>query len=551
MSICFRKGIADALAAEAAVVFLTPDLIFADGSFAALKRLCESGRDVIFNPGIRTIKQGVTRALSKYEADGIITVAPRDLMRIALDNIHPLSNSSWWEEGDGDLIPANLYWRVGSQGILSHCFHLHPLLVRAQRKNPVFFGTVDDDFVVAACPDASRDYVVEDSDEILMIEVSDASRFFVTGFRKGSVEDVSDWAEQFANNRHRALFPIPVKMHAGITDAAAWREAERRAAPVVAKVRQRMARPMWKLARSKGSGLTRRLWRISQEHELARANGFPIEGSAFEIGSEAAVRLFARLAMKGAELARGLARSSRTLNQRLMGRIDRPHFWTLQYLARRARARDLADAMASARQAIIVCVDPASSLARAALDGAAMAVMVSAGGKPSLLLQDDSELVADNACDAIVLDSILPEPRQVEAWLAEFARVVRPGGRLVVIAHRFFDPSHPLRPESCAPVGHIEAMMQPEFSLVSTRVQGAAGSFIIEMFGVWNRLLLLRSRPLRLLGIIFSLALLPVRVVAAVLGNALAFVLNRIDGSGQFYVSSIIAAERAKQGAAD
>jgi hypothetical protein len=545
MSICFRKGIADALAVDAAVVFLTPDLIFADGSFAALKRLCESGHDVIYNPGMRTIKQGVTRALlSKYEADGIITVGPRDLMRIALDNIHQLSDSSWWEEGEGDLIPAVLYWRVGEDGILSHNFHLHPLLVRAQRKNPIFFGTVDDDYVVAACPDALRDYVVEDSDEILMIEVSDASRFFVTGFRKGSVEDVSDWAEQFANNRHRALFPIPVRMHAGITDPVAWKAAERRAEPVVAQIRQRMARPMWQLAKTRSSGFTRRLWRISQEQELARANGYPIEGSPIDVSCIKAIRLFARLAMRGAEFTRRLARSSLALRQALAGRIDRPSVWSTQYLVRRARARDLKDAIATTPQAIIVCADPASSLARATVGDAPMAVFVSEGGAQSLLFQASSELVPDNACDVLILDSVMPSPRQAEMWLREFVRVVRPGGRLAIVAYRFFEENQLSRPESCAPIGNVETLIQPEFSLVSSRLQGAVGSLIIEFVVVWFRLLLLRSRPLRFLGIYLGLLLMPVRLLAAPLTNAAAFVLNRLDRSGQFYVSSIVVGER-------
>jgi hypothetical protein len=550
MSICFRKGITGALAADAAVVFLTPDLIFADGSFAALKRLCESGRDVVFNPGIRTIKQGVTRALlSKYEADGVITVGPRDLMRVALDNIHPLSNSSWWEEGEGDLIPANLYWRVGSQGILSHCFHLHPLLVRAQRKNPIFFGTVDDDFVVAACPDASRDHVVEDSDEILMIEVSDAARFFMTGFRKGSIEDVSDWAEQFANERHRALFPIPVKMHAGVTDPAAWREAERRATPVVAKVRERMARPFWRLISSKGSGFTRRLWRVSQEQELARANGFPIEGSPMDVACVRAIRLLARSAAKGAELTRRVARSSAALKESIMGRADEPAIWSTQYLVRRARARDLKEATATTEQALIICANPRSSVAHAAIAAAPMGVLVAEDDKQSLLLQATSALAPDGAYDTIILDGILPAPRQGEAWFRELARVLRPGGRLIVIAHRFFDVDTPWRSESCTSIGNVETMIRPEFSPIASRVHGAAGSFILESATVWGQLLFLRSRPLRFIAIFLRLALLPISLASALLANILAFVLNRIDRSGQFYVSSMVVAIRAKPGA--
>ena len=162
MSNCFRHGIRGAEAADAAVIFLTPDLVFASGSFANLKRLDEQGADVVYIPGIRTFKGPVSTWLKASAEDGKIAVTSRQLMQLALDHLHSLSDSSWWEEGDGDLVPANLFWRVGKEGLLGRCFHLHPLFVAPQRKNPTFFGTVDDDFVPSACPDASHDYVVTD-----------------------------------------------------------------------------------------------------------------------------------------------------------------------------------------------------------------------------------------------------------------------------------------------------------------------------------------------------------------------------------------------------
>jgi hypothetical protein len=36
---------------------------------------------------------------------------------MALDHHHSLADSSWWEEGGGDLVPASLFWRVGKEGL--------------------------------------------------------------------------------------------------------------------------------------------------------------------------------------------------------------------------------------------------------------------------------------------------------------------------------------------------------------------------------------------------------------------------------------------------
>ena len=192
MSSCFRDGIAKAEAVDAGLVFLTPDLVFADGSFETIKRLSDAGHDVVFVPGNSYPETGRSRSVVAGSLPGVRDpVAPRDLMQVALDNLHPLANSSLVERRPRRSRSRNLYWRVGDEGIVGRCFHLHPLFVRPQRKNAKFFGTVDDDFVCAACPDASRDYVVTDSDELLAIELSDPGHFFQTGFRKGSVEDAA------------------------------------------------------------------------------------------------------------------------------------------------------------------------------------------------------------------------------------------------------------------------------------------------------------------------------------------------------------------------
>jgi len=270
---CFRRGVAMAEEAGAAIIFLKPDLVFAEGSFATLKRLAESGRDVVFVPGIRTLKPHVAGTLrSHYQSDDIIRVAPRDLMRIALGHLHPLAYSSFWQEKQGDLVPANLYWRVGTEGIAARCFHLHPLLVYPQRKHSIFFGTEDDDYPSAACPDASRDYVVTDSDELSVVELSDPNSSSSTGLRKGSVADAALWAEQYANARHRRLLDFRVRMHTGIRDHEAWNRAEKSAEQVASAINARLRRPAWRLLLSPDSSVLRRMLRRELDRRLAAAN---------------------------------------------------------------------------------------------------------------------------------------------------------------------------------------------------------------------------------------------------------------------------------------
>jgi hypothetical protein len=139
MTACYRRGIKAAEDADAAVVFLTPDIVLSDGSFTTIKDLSFAGWEVVYVPAIRTMKKAVAANLTKsFKQAGTIQVSSRQLMRVALDNLHPLADSSWWEEGEGGLIPANIYWRVDEEGLIGRCFHLHPISFSRSERMSIF-----------------------------------------------------------------------------------------------------------------------------------------------------------------------------------------------------------------------------------------------------------------------------------------------------------------------------------------------------------------------------------------------------------------------------
>ena len=228
VSMCLRRGIGAANREGAACVFLCPDIVFADGAFAAVVRLAQD-HDVVYLPVIRTLKEAA--------ASIVHPVTPRALMRFALANLHPLAYCSFWQEGGADLIPANLYWRVGDQGILARCYHLHPLYVRPQVNVWQFNGTIDNAYCDVACPDASRDYVITDSDELCAVELSDQSHYFTHNVRKGDVQAIALWAQKHATPRHRLLFERTIRLHTGITNEAAWQQIILRADAIACEIK--------------------------------------------------------------------------------------------------------------------------------------------------------------------------------------------------------------------------------------------------------------------------------------------------------------------------
>ena len=139
-----------------------------------LEALARSGKSVVHMSGIRLDRDGVVPELAdRYsEERAVLSLAPRDLVGIGLRHLHPIARSHFFNEYDGGLMPANLAWSVGDEGVLLRCFHLHPLMVKPQGPLAEFKSTIDDDLALRACPDSSRDYVVTDSDELLAFEMS-------------------------------------------------------------------------------------------------------------------------------------------------------------------------------------------------------------------------------------------------------------------------------------------------------------------------------------------------------------------------------------------
>jgi SAM-dependent methyltransferase len=569
MSNCFRRGIIAAEQVGAAMIFLTPDLVFADGSFATLKRLTEQGFDAVFVPGLRTLKHGVFLALkSKQNGGPAIAVPPRDLMRIALDNLHPIAHLSWWEEGETDMVCANLYWRAGTEGIVARCFHLHPLLIRPQRKNSRFFGTVDDDYFCAACPDESRDYVVTDSDELLAIELSDTSRVFTTGIPKRSVAGAALWAERSANRRHRKLFDATLRMHTGIRDAAAWERAEEKARTAAVAIQTRLNRPTWQLILAGDPALPTRVLRMAEDNRLGRANNFengrtspsrserPMKARQFFTLDVArwAVDVAARIVLFFQFIRRSWAALYRSAAVAAFGTWVTPRFCSLRYLCQRNLVRDLTALLNDTSHIAVICDDPKTSRVLATLDlrhyPVSSAVAVIQDQEVRFVANTTSEPLREDGEELLVIDRNLFLLRRIDAVIEEAHRVLKPGGRLLVLANRVAH-LHPNSDDLFFGTNVVQRLLTPRFTVLETRIQGHFGSVGQILLREWLHAQSLRWPRIRaLLKMLFPL-LLPIQILLGTAGTLIAGLIDTIDRSRSLYVTSLTLAIKERHAPSD
>jgi hypothetical protein len=545
MSKCFQRGIAVADKVDAAVVLLTPDLILANGAFAKLKALSDLGHDTIFISGIRTLKQRLSARLrDKYLQDGVICIEPRDLMRLALDNLHPITQSSFWEEGPGDLVPSNLFWRAGNEGLVGRCFHLHPLLVYPQRKGAVFFRTVDDDFYSAACPDDSCDYVVNDSDELLAVELSDMGRVFKTGFTKGSIREISEWAEQCTSQRHRKLFQHTLRLHVGIRNSNVWARATDHATKTATAIERRLRRSSIELLLTDRRALFRRMIRQGEDKRLSTVNGLPCPSHldpllVSKLNQAAHVIMTHYIA---AMLS--FNRWYQKLSRAIFGNPHRPKIWSLQYHYLARTRRSISDMFADHGSSSILFIDQQNPAASTILDksGSRMerGLFVTDGDAIKLASASDGNYLAASSQEAIFIDRAFPQKGDIIAVIQEIRRVLRPGGRVVIVAQyaRLRDGRGEYVQTFSAE--EIAKAFDDGFLIRAQRRTGGIISICILLVRNFFRTRLAAFRIPAFISLPVHVIAIPLRMILAMILNPLIYAMDLFDRPHhRAYISSI------------
>ena len=273
MSIVLKNGIYRADQKGAASLFFNPDFIYADGAVSSLSSIAAEGKRAIFGSAPRMRKEtSEDQILSRYNVDGVTTVEDRDLVQAVIDHMHPICHQHLWLEGDDPLIPANLIWRVKDQGLLLHCFHLHPFLVWPRHKNAEFSGTVDDDFVLFAAPDSRDRHIIDSSDGFFVAEVSTNARQVSSSCRKGDINGIVEWAEMATSDLHRELIKKPICLYTQTPEPKVWASALNDAEAMIFDVQKLLDTPIKKLIWRHPIRALKRIVRLSRERNMKARN---------------------------------------------------------------------------------------------------------------------------------------------------------------------------------------------------------------------------------------------------------------------------------------
>ncbi|NUB05041.1 hypothetical protein FW320_02385 [Azospirillum sp. Vi22] len=237
-----KRAIQEAARDNAFLAFLAPDAILSDGSFAAIEKRMLEGMEMVLISGIRVTKETALPAIrARYRRpDGTIHMDAADLTDCAFEFPHRYTQVlTWGAERFCSQWPSQTFWFVPPAGILAHCWHLHPILVKASTETDSFLGTIDGDYIERAGTQLERIHVIQDSDEACLIEISraDHEKTLLDTSAAFSMEKFLSWGQHSTNAFHRTFVDRPILFKGRAYTEAAMTEIRKDAAQVIEMLR--------------------------------------------------------------------------------------------------------------------------------------------------------------------------------------------------------------------------------------------------------------------------------------------------------------------------
>ena len=238
MIACHRRAAADAAIGERALIFLAPDFVLAEGTIAGLVRIHSGGARAVLTANLRLSREGVVAALAARRANGALP--PRELVGLAMRHLHPWTRSLMADGTSTSDNPTSVYWPVRSgsavEGLLVRSFYLHPMLVDPVRRMLMPGGPIDSHYVRDCCPDLTQCQVVDDSDDLIVFELSPAGRVISNERSRRGVSPLRLSAVAANCDRYQlSHWQRPIRLHAGDLDER-WTAVEKASSRLVRDV---------------------------------------------------------------------------------------------------------------------------------------------------------------------------------------------------------------------------------------------------------------------------------------------------------------------------
>ena len=213
ITIAYTTGIraAGAGALQTCFMFLVADYVFADGALDNAAAPIFAGSSGVLVGNFQASLEGAGAVLrSRLEAKRL-SIKPRDLVRLAMDHLHPSTTANFADSPIScDLTSNRLFWRVGDTTMVGRFYLMHMIAIRPEATDFTIAAPSDYAFIPELCPSGPVT-TIDRSDEYCVIELAPKRRA-PSNLRLGPLEpgafaaSLRTWAtEQHRKNARRPL----------------------------------------------------------------------------------------------------------------------------------------------------------------------------------------------------------------------------------------------------------------------------------------------------------------------------------------------------------
>jgi hypothetical protein len=234
-NLVWDKGRVAALATGAMAMVMPPDVAWSDGSLAHIAELVERGRSAIFlNWHLRAVAETfIPQFLDLHSGGDLpISVSGRELVSLAIENIHPLCCAYLRDSTAFPHHPEMIFWPIAGQGLLMHVFALIPFIF-----DPSEFQLTANKSI-ADLGDVSRLHFVADSDDVFMASLAPLGKDRDWYQRNARIDPVrfAQWWTYYDSPSNDHLARVPFRLHFAEVDETLWRRAEHEALNLIRRL---------------------------------------------------------------------------------------------------------------------------------------------------------------------------------------------------------------------------------------------------------------------------------------------------------------------------
>lgn len=234
---------------------LWPDVIFSDGTVAALRKRAEEGYQLVLCASLRHVEEtvltelrsrGLLPASAKHSQSATdMPIPPRLLADISVRHLHPEVLIYDGDSAELPVLPPFIFWRVGDNGIIIHSFAGQPLLMDYAAIDHHDTACLEKEIFENVYLDRNfsprhKVHVVSDSDELGLLSLTPAAVGQLPDAGAASARGSwSAWIRRLLRLRvamafhthggrdalRRNLFRVPIRWHGADIDAA-WQQKE-------------------------------------------------------------------------------------------------------------------------------------------------------------------------------------------------------------------------------------------------------------------------------------------------------------------------------------